>query len=123
MGQPQPPQTRQSKPPAKPADMDALHSLTPGGPILPRPQPDNKANPTDRGDEANTRMHRGTPNPEQKGSDIRHGDHNPGMAQAGHTHDRQGRGAPSAANERTADKSTKMAPPEPDPMGVRKNCD
>ena len=126
MAQPMPPNTRQSGPEAKKTSKDAIHEFAPGnkpgGPILPRPQPANKPNPTDRGDEPNTRMHRGTPNPEQHGSDIRHGDHNPGMAQSGAVHDRQGRGAPTASG-RTGEMSTKMAPPEPDPMGVRKNCD
>jgi hypothetical protein len=103
--------------------MDALHNLTPGGPILPRPQPDNKPNPTDRGVEHNTSFHKGEPNPEQRGRDIRHGDHNPGMAQAGADHGRQGNGTPTASGKRTSSVSKKMAPPEPDPMGVRKNCD
>lgn len=121
MAQPQPPNTRQSGPEAKPAPRDALHQLKPGGPIMPSKQGFVNPGPTDnlRGVEPNTAMHRGEPNPEQKGSDVRHGDHDPGMAQAGVTH-RPRVPMVSAVNERTADKSTKAAPPEPDPRGVRK---
>lgn len=120
--QPPPPKTRQSTPPAKGADMDALHNLTPGGPIMPRPQPDGKPNPTDRGREANTEMHRGTPNPEQRGSDIRHGDHNPGYGESGNV-SRSHRGIPSVTADvslKHSAKGTKVPPPPPDPRGVRK---
>lgn len=124
--QPQPPQTRQSGPQAKKTGKDALHEFAPGGkpggPIQPSAQGFKNPGPTKnlRGVEPNTEMHRGTPNPEQKGSDMRHGDHNPGMAQAGMDHGRQGHGAPQAMSDRHSDKGTKLAPPKPDPMGVRK---
>jgi hypothetical protein len=125
MAQPQPPQTRQSGPEAKKTSKDAIHEFAPGGkpggPILPGAQGFVNPGPTDnlRGVEPNTAMHRGTPNPEQHGSDIRHGDHNPGMAQAGKPHKHQGDGAPEPTG-RTAEHGKKLAPPEPDPRGVRK---
>lgn len=118
MAQPMPPKTRQSAPPAKPASKDALHQLTPGGPILPHMQPPGKPNPTDRGDEPNTQMHKGEVNPAQRGSDVRHGDHEPGMGQAGDPHG-HGIHAPTATG-RTGEHSSKLAPPMPDPKGVRK---
>ena len=118
MSQPKTGPTRQSGPEAKKANMDALHSLTPGGPILPRTQPLGKPMPGDRGKEQNTEMHRGTPNPEQHGSHKSREDHNPGMAQAGEVHG-HGIHAPTATG-RTGEHSTKMAPPPPNPAGVRK---
>ena len=51
MAQPSAPNSRQSGPEAKKANMDALHTLKPGGPILPATQPFGKPNPTDRGKE------------------------------------------------------------------------
>ncbi len=125
MAQPEAPNTRQSGPEAKKTSKDAIHQFAPGGkpggPILPGAQGFVNPGPTDnlRGVEPNTAMHRGTPNPEQHGTEARHGDHNPGMAQAGEPHGR-GIHAPTAARERTSDKSSKLAPPMPDPKGVRK---
>jgi hypothetical protein len=121
MSQPEAPKTRQSGPEAKPAPAHAEHGMPPGGPVKETQATYRTpgATPNLRGVEPNTAMHKGTPNPEQKGSDIRHGDHNPGMGQAGMTH-RPRVPEVSAAKERTADKSTKVAPPKPDPMGVRK---
>ena len=120
MAQPQPPKTRQSAPPAKPAPKDALHQLKPGGPIQPSKQGYVNPGPTDnlRGVEPNTAMHRGEPNPEQHGSHGRIGDHDPGMGQAGEVH------RPDVpivlAKGKTAEHSTKVAPPMPNPKGVRK---
>ena len=123
--QPQPPQTRQSGPQAKKTGKDTIHVYAPGGkpggPILPSKQGFENPGPTTnlRGVEANTEMHRGTPNPEQRGTEARHGDHNPGMAEAGMDHGRQGDGAPTASG-RTGEHSKKVPPPMPDPRGVRK---
>lgn len=121
MSQPQPPNTRQSGPEAKKADAaNELHKLKPGGPIQPSKQGFVNPGPTKnlRGVEPNTAMHRGTPNPEQSGSDVRHGDHNPGYAQAGMDH--KGSTPPVAPKGRTGEHSKKFAAPEPDPRGVRK---
>lgn len=123
--QPKPPSTRQSGPEAKKTSKDAIHQFAPGGkpggPILPGAQGFVNPGPTTnlRGVEPNTAMHRGTPNPEQKGTDVRHGDHNPGMAQAGMVH-RPNVPVVLAASEKHSDKGTKVAPPMPDPRGVRK---
>lgn len=121
MAQPQPPQTRQSGPQAKPAPKDALHQLKPGGPIKPKAQGFVNPGPTDnlRGVEPNTAMHRGTPNPEQKGTIERHGDHNPGMGQAGDPHG-HGINAPMIAKGRHSEAGKKLAPPPPNPKGVLK---
>jgi hypothetical protein len=116
--EPGPPRTRQSVPPAKPAPADEQGGIPHGGPIMPRAQPFNKPNPTDRGQEANTEMHRGTPNPEQHGTHKNREDHDPGMGQSGNTH------RPDVplvlAKGKTAEHSTKVAPPMPNPKGVRK---
>jgi hypothetical protein len=124
MSQPGPPRVRQSAPPAKPAPKDALHVFAPGGkpggPIKPGQQGYVNPGRTDnlRGVEPNTAMHRGEPNPEQKGSDVRHGDHDPGMGESGNVRC-HGIDAPTASG-RTGEHSTKLAPPMPDPKGVRK---
>jgi len=98
--------------------------MKPGGPLMYPQQGYENPGPTPnlRGVEENTNMSKGTENPEQHGSagDISDYVHDPGMGEAGNQRGRQGEGGPSAASERTADKSTKMAPPEPDPAGVRK---
>ena len=124
MAQPQPPRTRQSGPQAKKTSKDAIHEFapggTPGGPIKPSQQGFVNPGPTTnlRGVEANTDPHKGTPNPEQHGSHKSREDHDPGMAQAGMTH------RPNVpivlAKGKTSEHSTKVAPPEPDPRGVRK---
>ena len=121
MAQPQPPQTRQSGPQAKEADAaKELRKLKPGGPIMPSKQGFVNPGPTDnlRGVEPNTAMHRGTPNPEQHGTHKNREDHNPGMAQAGDVH--RPRVPEVMPKGKTAEHSTKVAPPEPDPRGVRK---
>lgn len=124
MSQPEVNKTRQSAPPAKPTGKDAIHEFAPGGkpggPIEPSKQGFVNPGPTKnlRGIEPNTQMHRGTPNPEQMGTDRRHGDHNPGTAQAGMEH--KGSTPPVAPKGRTAEHSVKVAPPVPDPKGVRK---
>ena len=122
--QPQPPKTRQSGPEAKKTGKDAIHEFAPGGkpggPIQPSQQGFVNPGPTTnlRGVEPNTAMHRGDPNPEQMGSDMRHGDHNPGKGQAGDVHRPN---VPQVMPKgRTAEHSTKVGPPEPDPRGVRK---
>ena len=119
--QPGPPNTRQSGPEAKKAPEKEGGSIPHGGPIKPNAQGFVNPGPTNnlRGVEPNTAMHRGTPNPDQKGSDIRHGDHEPGMGQAGEVH---GHGVHSAqvSADKHSDKGTKSAPPAPDPRGVRK---
>ena len=126
MSQPKPPTTRQSGPEAKKTSKDAIHQFAPGGkpggPIKPGAQGFANPGPTTnlRGVEPNTAMHRGTPNPEQSGSDIRHGDHNPGMAQAGDVHRPNVPVVPAAQMEKHSHKGTKVPPPEPNPMGVRK---
>jgi hypothetical protein len=127
VSQPTPPTTRQSGPEAKKTSKDAIHQFAPGGkpggPILPGAQGYVNPGPTDnlRGVEPNTAMHRGQPNPEQHGTPghIGGADHNPGMAQAGQVHG-HGVNTASPAKERTSDKSKKVAPPMPDPRGVRK---
>jgi hypothetical protein len=125
MAQPKPPQTRQSGPEAKKTGKDAIHQFAPGGkpggPILPNAQGFVNPGPTDnlRGVEANTAMHRGTPNPEQHGTHKNREDHNPGMGQAGDVH-RPNVPVVAAMSDRHSDKGTKVAPPEPDPRGVRK---
>lgn len=118
--QPQPPNTRQSGPEAKPSPpKDALHKLKPGGPIMPKKQGFVNPGPTDnlRGVEPNTAMHRGTPNPEQKGSDVRHGDHNPGMNDDTHGHGIDVKPGNMAVQKHHGQK---LAPPPPDPRGTRK---
>jgi len=120
MAQPSAPNSRQSGPEAKKANMDALHTLKPGGPILPATQPFGKPNPTDRGKEHNTDFHKGEPNPEQHGTPghIGGADHNPGMGESGNAH-HLNIAAPTATG-RTGEHSTKLAPPMPNPKGVRK---
>jgi hypothetical protein len=90
MSQPQPPDTRQSGPQAKPAPKDALHQLKPGGPIMPSKQGFVNPGPTKnlRGVEPNTAMHRGTPNPEQHGQigHIGGANHDPGTGEADNAH-------------------------------------
>lgn len=126
MTQPQPPQTRQSGPQAKKTSKDAIHEFAPGGkpggPILPGAQGFVNPGPTKnlRGVEPNTAMHRGTPNPEQSGSDVRHGDHNPGMGQAGDVHRPNVPVVMQAVAEKHSAKGTKVAPPMPNPKGVAK---
>ncbi len=121
MSQPQPPRGRQSGPEARPAPKDALHLLKPGGPIKQPAQGFVNPGPTDnlRGVEPNTAFHKGEPNPEQKGSDIRHGDHNPGMGEAGNTH-RPNVDTPVKLTGRHSDHSKMVPPPPPNPKGVRK---
>jgi hypothetical protein len=90
MAQPQPPNTRQSGPQAKPASKDPLHLIKPGGPIKPSKMGFINPGPTDnlRGVEPNTAMHRGTPNPDQHGSHGHVGgvDHAPGINSDVHGH-------------------------------------
>jgi hypothetical protein len=122
--QPGPPQTRQSGPQAKPASKDELHKLKPGGPIMPAKQGFVNPGPTDnlRGVEHNTNFHKGEPNPEQHGSHGPIGDyvHNPGMGQAGDVH-RPGVPVVTAdVSAKHSAKGTKVAPPMPNPRGVRK---
>jgi hypothetical protein len=124
MAQPaRPSSPRQSAPPAKPSKKDGgIRDLQPGVPIQPTKQGFVNPGPTDnlRGVEPNTAMHKGEPNPEQHGSHGPIGDyvHDPGKGQAGEPHGR-GINAPMAKG-RTAEHSTKVAPPPPDPRGVRK---
>jgi hypothetical protein len=126
MAQPQPPQTRQSGPQAKKTGKDAIHEFAPGGkpggPILPGAQGYVNPGPTKnlRGVEANTSMHRGTPNPEQSGTADKHGDHNPGKGQAGDVHRPNVPLIPVSANEKHSGKGVPVGPPEPNPRGVRK---
>ena len=120
MAQPKTGPTRQSGPQAKKANMDALHTLTPGGPILPKTQPLGKPMPGDRGKEENTSFHKGTPNPEQHGTHKNREDHNPGMGQAGDVHRPNVPVVTADASLKHSAKGTKVAPPMPDPMGVRK---
>lgn len=86
--QPQPPNTRQSGPESKPAPRNAREAMKPGGPIMPKKQGFRNpgATPNLRGVEPNTSMHKGTPNPEQKGTAPRLGDHNPPMNDDVHGH-------------------------------------
>lgn len=120
--QPGPPNTRQSGPEAKKAPKDALHQLKPGGPIKPSAQGFVNPGPTDnlRGVEPNTAFHKGTPNPEQHGTHKNREDHNPGMGQAGDVHRPNVPIVLAAANEKHSAKGTKVAPPMPNPKGVRK---
>jgi hypothetical protein len=123
VSQPEVHQTRQSGPEAKKAPKDALHQLKPGGPILPAKQGFVNPGPTPnlRGVEPNTARHKGTPNPEQHGSHGPIGDyvHDPGHGQAGDVH-RPDVPLVMAMSERHSDKGTKVAPPVPNPKGVRK---
>lgn len=86
--QPMPPTTRQSGPEAKKAPRNAREEMKPGGPIMPKKQGFVNPGPTDnlRGVEPNTSMHKGTPNPEQKGTAPRLGDHNPPFNDDVHGH-------------------------------------
>ena len=127
MSQPGPPNTRQSGPEAKKTGKDAIHEFAPGGkpggPILPGAQGFRNpgATPDLRGVEANTAMHRGTPNPEQHGATGRvHGDHDPGMAQASDVHRPNVHPVAPPVGEKHSAKGTMSASPEPNPMGVRK---
>jgi hypothetical protein len=120
-----PPKTRQSGPEGKDVPKaGTLHDLKPGGPIMPKKQGFVNPGPTDnlRGVEPNTAMHRGTPNPHQMGSagHIGGADHNPGMEQATNTHGHETANTPMQAKGRTSEHSKKMAPPMPNPKGVRK---
>ena len=120
MAQPQPPNTRQSGPEAKPAPKKGtLHDLKPGGPIKPTKQGYVNPGPTDnlRGVEPNTSMHRGTPNPAQSGTPGMHGDHSPGYNSDTHA-PTPPPGVPLGARHSTAGK--KMGPQPPNPKGVRK---
>ena len=75
MAQPMPPNTRQSGPQGKDVPKaGTLHDLKPGGPIKPKAQGYVNPGPTDnlRGVEPNTAFHKGTPNPEQHGSQRSH---------------------------------------------------
>lgn len=119
--QPGPPTTRQSAPPAKPAPKTEGGAIPHGGPIQPNAQGYRNpgATPNLRGVEPNTEMHKGTPNPEQHGTHKNREDHNPGMAQAGDTH-RPHVPVVLPVKDRHSNASTKVPPPMPDPMGVRK---
>lgn len=123
MAQPQPPQTRQSGPQARPAPKDALHTLKPGGPIKPKAQGFQNPGPTKnlRGVEPNTAMHRGTPNPEQHGTPghIGGADHNPGMNDDTHGHGIVTFSGPHPDSKEST-RSMKSPPPAPNPKGVRK---
>lgn len=122
MTQPGPPQTRQSGPQAKPADAaKELHKLKPGGPIMPSKQGFVNPGPTDnlRGVEHNTSFHKGEPNPEQHGTHKNREDHNPGMGEAGNVH-RPNVPMVMVSADKHSDKGTKVAPPMPNPRGVRK---
>jgi hypothetical protein len=119
MGQPQPPNTRQSEGKEVPKK-GTLHNLKPGGPIMPAKQGFVNPGPTKnlRGVEPNTAMHRGTPNPQQQGTAGMHGDHNPGTNSDVHGHGIQ---TPVEGNPYVAKHSSKpIVHPAPDPRGVRK---
>ncbi len=121
MAQPQPPETRQSGPQAKPAPRKGtLHDLKPGGPIKPKAQGYVNPGPTDnlRGVEPNTAMHRGTPNPEQHGQigHIGGANHDPGKNDDVHGH---GVPMPVVGNPHTQHHFSKPIA-TPDPKDVKK---
>lgn len=126
MSQPKAPNTRQSGPEAKKTSKDAIHQFAPGGkpggPIKPGQQGFVNPGPTTnlRGVEANTSMHRGTPNPEQHGTHKSREGHDPGMGQAGDVHRPNVPVVMQAVAEKHSAKGTKVAPPMPNPKGVRK---
>ena len=125
MAQPKRPTApRQSQPPAKPATADPRGGIDPGGPLMPSKQGFINPGPTPnlRGVEPNTAFHKGEPNPQQHGSHGPIGDyvHDPGMAQAGDVHRPNVPAIPAATAEKHSAKGTKVAPPMPNPKGVRK---
>lgn len=115
----QAPNTRQSGPEAKKAPRNAREEMRPGGPIMPKKQGFVNPGPTRnlRGVEPNTAMHRGTPNPEQKGTAPRHGDHNPPFNDDPHGHGVTPGAKPIPGRQR----SNRTPTPTPMPGDVKRN--
>ena len=119
MAQPKVNSTRQSGPEGKDhPKAGTLHDLKPGGPLQPTKQGYVNPGPTPnlRGVEPNTAMHRGTPNPGQAGTDIRHGDHNPGFNSDTHAPP----APPQVALGPRHSTAGKKLPPPPPPKGIRR---